>query len=683
MKIPFFNLKKPEEKYYFGLFLKEEEGIGLVLKKSGESFVVVDKEKFNYSNGWENLLEDVDEVTFRLEGRGKFHLSETIFFVYSHLVDEKTRQIKKNYLTKIKDLVTNLEFKALGYIECYEAVSQYLEKKEGMPLTGILVELDRKAASVFVYKGGRIVFEKVVERSSNLSDDLLTCFDGLKTKMLLPARIILYNSRDLDAEATSILTKHWGTDLFIQLPKVEVVKEEQVIDGLLSVFASQITDGRAKVNLSNTEYTDEKPKEEVLGFVIGGDVQNKKETQAELETAVRSDVEAPARKPDPFTAVKNFLSNFKLNRLKLPNINLQLSVLVGLVLVILALVLNEYLFHKADLIVYLPAIKMDKQLNLTSADVAVNTATNEASLSQSTKTTGQHDIGDKAKGTVAIKNFTLSNKTFPAGTILSASNQQFTLDSSVTVPAGNIGDVLTPGTGSGSITASVLGPQSNLAKGQQFQIQDPNASSFRITNEADITGGSKKTVQTVAKKDIDDLKNSILQKAKNQSSSDTLNLSSDDLVIGGLTQEELVATSQSKEIGEEATSVTLNAKVNTTFYYYKHSELVQYLINKYSSGVPSGYKLQKTGVNYTIDKALQKNGVVAFAISAHLNAIKDISKSQIVSKVVGQTASNVKNIVKNQFGADAYELTMHEPLPFFNLFMPFFQKNISLKIASL
>jgi len=91
---------------------------------------VVDFEKFNYTNSWENLAEDIDEVLYRLESKHKIHLEETIFFVYSHLVDEKTNQIKKPFQQKIKKLTADLELKPLGFIDCREAVIKTLEEKD-------------------------------------------------------------------------------------------------------------------------------------------------------------------------------------------------------------------------------------------------------------------------------------------------------------------------------------------------------------------------------------------------------------------------------------------------------------------------------------------------------------------------------------------------------------------------
>src|SRR3989344_6701143 len=215
MKLPFFSKSSNGKKTFFGLFLKEKEGIGLVLKSENAKIVLLDQEKFNYTDGWEHLAEDIDNLIVKLEQRTKIKLQETIFFVYSHFIDEKTKEIKKPFLQKIKDLVKNLNLKALGYIECYEAIIHYLEKREELPLTAVLIELDHSNLSVFVFKRGELTYSKILAHTDNFIDDLLTSFLEIKGKFLLPSRIILYNSKDLDKESTEIVTYRWSEELFV------------------------------------------------------------------------------------------------------------------------------------------------------------------------------------------------------------------------------------------------------------------------------------------------------------------------------------------------------------------------------------------------------------------------------------------------------------------------------------
>src|SRR3989338_5900280 len=121
MRIPFFS-KKEQKEFYLGIFLKEDQGVIMTFLKESSQLELIDREKFTYTNGWENLTDDVDAALYRLEKNLDTEIKKTIIFVYSHLVDEKIGDIKLVYLQKIKQLVKALELQAMGYVECFEAI---------------------------------------------------------------------------------------------------------------------------------------------------------------------------------------------------------------------------------------------------------------------------------------------------------------------------------------------------------------------------------------------------------------------------------------------------------------------------------------------------------------------------------------------------------------------------------
>ena len=65
MKIPFFS-KKEQKEFYLGIFLKEDQGVLMTFLKESGKLELVDREKFTYTNGWENLTDDVDEALYKL-----------------------------------------------------------------------------------------------------------------------------------------------------------------------------------------------------------------------------------------------------------------------------------------------------------------------------------------------------------------------------------------------------------------------------------------------------------------------------------------------------------------------------------------------------------------------------------------------------------------------------------------
>ncbi len=671
MNWPFLKKKKDEAEYYLGLFLKENEGYVLVISFANGNAVIVEREKFSYTNGWENLGDDVDEVLYRVEKKLGFQLKKTIFFVYSHLIDEKALDIKKPYLQKIKELVKNLELEALGYIECFEAVSSYLHKKNEIPLTGILVELDKNSLSLFVYKGGKSVHRATIARSDDIIADLMEGFKDVKGKTLLPAKIIPYDSGSLDSAIEKIITHHWSEEYFIQLPKVDVFSEENVFAALVDIFSKQVA--KRIVPVAETEIN--KP-EEAFGFVVNADISETKNPEPEVKVSAQ---EITKRTGDLKKSFAGLLGIF--SKLKRPKFNLsgQIFLIIGVVIVLGALFLNEYFFHKAELQLYLPSKSITKNSTFSIGYVV---ASESANFVQTATTTGKKDIGSPAKGEVTIRNFDDTSKTFSQGTILSANNLNFTLDTDVQVAASTIapdGSAKLPGTAQAAVTAQDIGSQGNLVKGTHFAIDNLSTNTYFAINDNDFTGGSKKTVQTVSKSDEDGLEKAVIAKAQGQEQLK----SAPGIAVPSLTETSLVKTAFSKEVGEEASSVTLSATAVTTYYLYDKSNLLSEIASSLQGDVPSGYVIAPGHIYYQIKKVDKSGGLLDLSLSVQGEAVKEVSVSQVLSAVVFKNKSVLGTILKDKFSAQGYNVKIKEPLPILNDFMPIFKRNISLTTGSL
>lgn len=681
MKLPFFNRPSNEGKTFFGLFLKEEKGIGLVMRMENSHVVLLDQEKFSYPDGWEHLTEAVDEVLLKLEQRTKVKLDDTIFFIYSHFIDEKTKEIKKVYLDKIKDLVKKLNLKALGYIESYEAVINYLQKKEELPLTAILIELDHSNLSVFIYKRGELTYAKNLSHTDNLIDDLLMCFMEIKGRFLLPSRIILYNSKDLDNESTEIVTYRWSEELFVQLPRVEIVKEHEVIQGLIGVFANQYGQ-----KVSEAAFTEQKSKEEVMGFVIGGDVEEKKTVPVKSQTAEKSAI-LPKISFEPLTKrLKNFGMFFK----SAPKIfSKKWTILIGILLIITGILLNEYFIHKANLTLFLPSKAIKKEIELNSSDITFDTLEKTVKLIDTKSTTGKKEIGEKAHGSVTVHNFDDNEKTFSKGTSLETSGLKFSLDQDVKIASASVvtingGVVKQPGKAKVNVTADQIGPQGNVSSGKQFKIGDFPTSLYFGLNDSAFAGGSKKEIKTAAKKDLEDLRKSIEAQAKKQKidlSEDKK--STDSRILNQLTEVVITDEKFDKEVGEEAYAIKLEAKVKIKVYTYKDKALSDVVVKNLAADSEKGFELKKDKLSYSIKDAVKKAGEITIRVDAVGNSIKDIASSEVITIVKGKNRDNIEKLMKDKYEIQGFQLEIEPNIPILKNYLPFFAKNISLKLSSL
>ncbi len=672
MQFPFFSKKTQKQSYYLGIFLKEEEGILLVISQSLTGAIVQEKEKFNYSNGWENLSNDIDEILYRMEKKLDYQFSKTIFFVYSHLVDNKTGDIRKPYLQKIKDLVKNLEIEAVGYIECYEAVSSFLEDKEEIPLTAVLVELDKSQIGIFVYKGGKLSLKKVIAKTNNIALDLIKGFEDFKGKIILPARIILYDSHQLDSASSEIISHRWDEDYFVQVPRVDIFNEDQVVEGLVKAFYQQLRETKIDLNLN----TENRKENSIMGFIIDEDIKN---TNIVENKIIKQGVNI-------FAKIKNliigFFSKIKVNK---PSVNINFSgkllIFIGILTISVSLFLNEYFLHKVNIIVYLPSVKINKDLDI---ETNYKVVTSSATLSEEIMTTGKKDIGDPSTGSVTIHNFSDMEKIFSKGTILDVSSMKFLLNNEVKVASSTLaidGSAKLPGKNTVSISASLIGPEGNLSKGQRFKVADLPVSTYFAINDAPLTGGTKKQIKTASTADQEELKKLILSKAEKNISQST-NTNNYEFV-SKLTDINIDKISFSKEVGEEGDKINAKATTLTTKYEYDNQNINKKVFLLVKNSVQPGYILSEEMVSYKINKIEKKNSILKLNINAVGKSVKDVSKKEIVQLIKGSDVKKVETILKTKYNIQGFNIKLANPLPLLKNILPFFSNNINVNISSL
>ncbi|MFA6080870.1 MAG: hypothetical protein WC741_00500 [Patescibacteria group bacterium] len=662
MKIPFFSSKADKE-FFLGIFLKENQGMVMIFLKENGRLELVDREKFSYTNGWENLTNDVDEALYKLEKNLDLEIKKTIIFVYSHLVDEKIGDIKSVYLQKIKQLIKALDLQPMGYIECFEAISFYLQNEDKISLNALLIEIDETQIGIFSYKGGKLDSKKVLGRTDNIIADLTEGFEEIKKISLLPARIILYDSGNLDDTATKILSHRWSGDFFAQIPKIDILSEDEVINGLMNIFGEQIK-GTAPVKNEVTE-----KKGENFGFVINEDIGEK-----ELPTP-----KVILPKTDYINKFKKLTGGFLAN-LK-GNLSGKIFLIIGILTIMLGLFANEYFFHKARLTVYLPTQNLEKNVKV---ELDYRASSSSASFSETINTTGKQDIGDKARGQVTISNFDDKEKVFPKGSVLQAAKLNFILDAEIKVASSSLtadGSAKLPGKNTGAVTAAQIGPESNLPKSQRFAFDGLSSSTYFAVNETAFTGGSKKQIQTVSKKDQDDLKTVIMNKAKKEIPS--IKVLPNEAVASSISEVTLSKIVFSKEVGEEGSKLTLQTTVDTTQYLYDKDSFLNKVMVLFKPEVKENYSIEKGNVSYKVNKIVKEEDLLTIDAEVKAKAVIKVSTDGIKKSILGKNQSKVKQILKDQYKIDGYNLDITEPLPVLKNFLPLFLKNIILENSSL
>ncbi len=693
MKLPFFSSSQSSKDVFFGLFLKEKRGIGYIISGDKGVMRVLGKREFLYSNGWENLVQDIDELLFKLEDETKCRIEKTIFFVFSHLIEEKTKEIKKPYLQKIKEITKTLEIKPIGYIECQDAVVSFLQERDGAPLSSILIELDDTFAGIFIYKGGHKIHSFIVSRTDNIIDDIVSVFDSLG-KTLLPNRVILYNSGNLSHESGKIISYRWSSDLFVQLPRVEILKEDNIQEGLLHVFADQTYQKN-----SGTFVHEEVKAKEVLGFMIATDVKNSADR-------LEQEYSMPETKQQKTTnqlqgGNSNVKMLFQTIQKKTKHISTLLTsisirpkksymIFIGLLSSIVVLIFCvEYLFHRADLTLVLATKTIKKDLNIKAllqtnkvGFLPIFVATSSTKMKDVKITTGKRDVGEMATGEVTLFNFDDEDKSFAKGTIIEVDNMKFSLNEEVRVAASTLAQDASaklPGKKNVKVTALDIGTESNIDKGKRFKIEDLSLSVFFAMNDEAFSGGTKKSIKTVSKKDLEDLKNQILEKSKRQQQ-ETIKkqIAKQVNLVEPLMKVSLDDMKYSKELGEEGDNVSLEAKVIAQYYYYESQDMISVLKNSISKEIPPGYDLIDTNLSHSVLSVKDEDEEINLKVKVEARAGKKIDTSIILADISGKTKTATANILNSNTDINSHILIITPNILVLKEFTPFFRKNIHI-----
>ncbi|OGK20627.1 hypothetical protein A3C23_05535 [Candidatus Roizmanbacteria bacterium RIFCSPHIGHO2_02_FULL_37_13b] len=686
-----------ESEIYFGLVLKENEGIGMILKvdKRSKRLSVIKEHKIAFTDGWERLTEDVDQTLYELEKVTKTQTKKIIFFLYSHLIDQKSKKIEKPYLDKIKKITENLDLKAVGFIEYHEAIALYLEKKEEAPLTSIIIELDKPVITLFVYKGGELFFSESIAKTENLVSDMEILMSKINGEIILPSRIILYDSTRLISESEKIMAHKWDERLFIQIPRVEIMSADHLLQALIEAFSAQVFDD------AQIEEVLEKDDSDLMGFIVSqdiNDIKNAPQTKTIVEPS------------NPMIAPPNIILDSIAKRIKGVVINLKsmsgrlgqkkIYLLMSIAVIGIMIVLfcsSLYFFHTGSVTLFFDEVSEAKEFrikgHLTNSGIVEGISIEEQSktveISDNIDTSGEKIIGEKASGIVAVYNKEKNEKTLKKGSVLVSTNGiKFALDDDIKVASASEsltseGNILTvTGKNKVQITAADIGSKANLKKGEKLKIEDFSENIVFALVETDLTGGSEKSIKTVSKDDIAKLKEKINKKAVTENKISTPQ-DVNKKIINSLTSVTSILDTYSHEVGEEANSISLKTKVKLVFYVFNEEDLKKVIVNSLKSSISDDYEIISTNLAYSITSAKKEEGRFTFYLKTTAKLAKKIDKERLIESLLGTSVEESKSRLKENQKIKKIDINIQSPIPILQSRMPFFKEHIKISVKSI
>ncbi|MCX6732543.1 MAG: hypothetical protein NTV98_03305 [Candidatus Roizmanbacteria bacterium] len=668
MKLPFINNNNVSGEVYCGILLKEAQGICFVYEKKPHSVFLLKQKEFQYSDGWEHIVDDIDEALSIIEQEmGKQTIiSQCVFFVFAHLIDQVTHEIAKPYITKLRDISKLLELKPVGYMEVIDAVHEELETEKQTRLSSIVVELDDTQITTFLFKGGHKIAIQHSSRTDNFAEDMQGSLEKIAQSHILPNHIYLYDSTDLAEESSDLLLYSWKKNLFIQQPRIAVVSSSTVSKALLKLLEKQLCE-QPQVIVQKEEAN--LPKE-VMGFTIGGEV---------VEENIVEETSKP-KSTFRFSLPKIKLPSFSFSRAT-PFIAIPLLV-VGICFSIL------YFLHRANIVIKVPIEKKSAEITIQASkkptktdQVELQTVTTSFSATEKKDTTGKRDIGEKAAGEVTLYSYEEKEKQLPKATKLQQDSLSYETDDAITIPASQFasdGITKNPGKAKIKVRASILGTESNIDKNKRFSVAGSSSSIVFGINEAALTGGTKKVVRTISKTDMDNIRSFVLDKAKkdaiDKQKTDTSFILLPELSVAKANKEQF-----SGEVGEEADSLKYTASGEVAMSRIPKKTIQDFVEKKLVSEKPAGYKTETVTFSVKNQKKLE-NGDMQFTIGGEILFVKSLNATDIAKTAVGKGGEEGKTIIQSQFGVTEVELSINPALPFIQDRMPFWQDHIRVEL---
>jgi|GEM_PF-871133 len=256
--------------------------------------------------------------------------------------------------------------------------------------------------------------------------------------------------------------------------------------------------------------------------------------------------------------------------------------ILGIIVLASLVLLADLLFAKltvnlkveADSIDKTVEVKVEKDRPKSDLDAGIIPGiqvVKEKDVEASIDSTGEKDLGEKAKGIIAFKNESGTDEKILAGSsVRSSSSVEFTLDSEVTVPKASLnsdGDKVL-GQASGAITAKEPGTQGNMAASTTYAVVGKS----KISASGATTGGVTRKVKIVTKSDIERGKRELQNKNSDalieEAKSDKTKVFLDD--AGSI---ELSDYQASKNVNDEADKFVAKGKLRYTTLVFSSDDL--------------------------------------------------------------------------------------------------------------
>lgn len=380
---------------------------------------------------------------------------------------------------------------------------------------------------------------------------------------------------------------------------------------------------------------------------------------------------APGKKPAKADKGKGAKKGFGLKIPSFERFRSRLFLIIGgILLLIVGWWWAFWLAPKATIAIQAQTSKIDTEFEFT-IDTSAETDDYEKNIFEAeevtiTRTvtedfepTGTKDVGEKASGTITVRNcdypegFTVSS-----GTIFAANGLEFeTLEPIVVQPFDGPAstcdlDGSEAGEGSANVRAIKPGDQYNLApRSYSFATNNPGGNIDAVGGQ--MSGGTSEEVKVVAQSDINKARNrledadrsNVLDELKNQVEEDVITIDETFSV-------ELDDISSQPKAGDEATSATLTANASFNILTIPRETLLKAVEDFQQAALEGGdQRIYENGMDKLVFSVLEQEGSkTEIRLSTNGYIGPELDPAQLAEAVSGQRYSQVVETLKSRPG---------------------------------
>jgi hypothetical protein len=266
--------------------------------------------------------------------------------------------------------------------------------------------------------------------------------------------------------------------------------------------------------------------------------------------------------------------------------------------------------------------------------------------------TGQKNVGEKATGTVTLKNCAKVDGayTIPAGTIVTSGASSFSVNETTLLPASTFSGSNTCTTvgKTVNVTSTAAGDQYNISGGRTFAVA--GVASITGTDSSAMSGGTNKLVTVVSDQDVESAKQKIADKSKDAATSDLKKQFSDDdlMLIPETITSSVSNVTASPKVGDEASEVTVTSTTVYTGLGVKESYLKTLVENSAKKQIDTSKQgISNDGLSKAIFKVEDKKSATdqKIRVQSTVSTGTQIDQDALKKEIAGKKKGDVQDLI--------------------------------------